>query len=175
MEQEQAVLERHSPNFGTLVVHLPDFYGPNADLSYANAFMREAVDGKTASWIGPRDAQREFIYVPDAADPLLRLSEADDAYGRCWNLGGQSASARAFIEQVFAALGRSPKYRSIPKLMLQAAGTFNPLMREVAEMYYLFESGFVLDDSALQQRLGGYAKTPIPQGIAETIAWMSKR
>jgi hypothetical protein len=45
-------------------------------------------------------------------------------------------------------------------------------MREVAEMYYLFDSNFVLDDSALQRRLNGYAKTPLAEGIAQTITWM---
>jgi len=174
LEQELAVLERHGADFSTLVVHLPDFYGPNADLSYANAFMREALAGKTASWIGPLRATREFIYVPDAGDPLLRLAENDAAYGRCWNLGGRSVEARAFVDAVFGAIGTPPKYRSIPKIVLKAAGLGMPFMREVSEMYYLFASGFVLDDGALQQLLGGYVKTPFAQGIAETVAWMRR-
>ncbi len=172
LEQERAVLDRNASGFATQVVHLPDFYGPNAELSYANAFMREALAGKTASFVGPLGVQREFLYVPDVADPLLRLAAADDAYGRCWNLGGRAIEARAFADEVFIALGARPKYRSIPKLVLRLAGAFAPFMREVAEMYYLFDSGFVLDDGALQKRLGGYAKTPFPQGIAETVAWM---
>jgi nucleoside-diphosphate-sugar epimerase len=171
-EQERIVLQRHGDALATMVVHLPDFYGPHADLSYANAFMREALAGKTASFIGPLGAEREFVYVPDVVDPLLRLAAIDDAYGRCWNLGGQNIQARAFAEAVFAALGTKPRYRSVPKLMLQILGVGMPLMREVAEMYYLFDSGFALDDSALRQRLGGYAKTPFPQGIAATVAWM---
>lgn len=170
LEQEQAVLERNTAEFKTMVVHLPDFYGPHADLSYANAFMHEALAGKTASWIGSPDVKREFVYVPDVADPLLRLASLDDIYGRCWNLGGQSIRARDFITQIFTTIGTKPKYRSIPKFMLQAVGLFQPFMREVAEMYYLFDSGFVLDDTALQKRLGGYIKTPFPQGIAQTIA-----
>jgi nucleoside-diphosphate-sugar epimerase len=172
LEQELAVLERNGNGFATMVVHLPDFYGPHADLSYANVFMREALSGKTASFIGPLRAQREFVCVPDVADPLLRLAALDDAYGRCWNLGGRSIEARAFADDVFAAIGRPAKYRSIPKPMLQILGLGMPMMREVAEMYYLFDSSFVLDDAALQQRLGGYAKTPIRQGIATTLAWM---
>jgi nucleoside-diphosphate-sugar epimerase len=172
LEQEQAVLGRHGAGFSTIVVHLPDFYGPHADLSYANAFMREAVDGKTASWIGSLDATREFIYVPDIANPLLRVAALDDAYGHCWNLGGQSVNAQAFVDSVFGLLHTAPKVRVIPKWMLQAIGLVNPLMREVAEMYYLFDSGFVLDDSALSCRLGGLTKTPFMEGIARTIAWM---
>jgi nucleoside-diphosphate-sugar epimerase len=172
LEQEQAVLERNASGLATMVVHLADFYGPNAELSYANAFMREALAGKTASFIGPLGALREFVFVPDVADPLLRLAALGDAYGRCWNLGGRSIEARAFINDVFAAVGSPPKYRSIPRFVLQTVGIVQPMMREVAEMYYLFDSGFVLDDSALQQRLGGFSKTPIEEGLAQTVAWM---
>jgi nucleoside-diphosphate-sugar epimerase len=172
LEQEQAVLERHGAELATMVVHLPDFYGPNAELSYANVFMREAQAGKTASFIGPLGVAREFIYVPDVADPLLRLSALGDAYGRRWNLGGLSIEARAFANAVFTAVGLPPKYRSIPKVLLQLIGFGQPLMREVAEMYYLFDSGFVLDDSALHQRLGGWSKTSFAHGLAATAEWM---
>lgn len=171
LEQEREVLKRHDGT-ETMIVHMPDFYGPNADLSYANAFMREALAGKTASWIGPPGVLREFAYVPDVVDPLLRLAATDDAYGRCWNLGGQTIEARAFVETVFAALGTRPKYRSIPKFALSLVGVAVPMMREIAEMYYLFDSGFTLDDSALRAKLGGYSKTPFAEGIAATLDWM---
>ena len=84
--------------------------------------MREALAGKTASFVGPLGAVREFIYVPDIADPLLRLAALGDAYGRCWNLGGQSIEARAFADAVFVAVGLPPKYRSIPRFALQLIG-----------------------------------------------------
>jgi nucleoside-diphosphate-sugar epimerase len=115
---------------------------------------------------------REFVYVPDVADPLLRLAAMNGVYGRCWNLGGQSVQARAFADGVFAAIGKPPKYRSIPKIVLQLAGIVQPFMREVAEMYYLFDSGFVLDDTALQRSLDRYEKTSISRGLSQTIDWM---
>lgn len=171
LEQEQAVLEG-AGTMRTIVVHLPDFYGPGAELSYANAFMREALAGKTASWIGPLAARREFVYVPDVPAPLLALASDDGAYGRCWNIGGTAIVARDFADAVFAAAGQPPKYRSIPKLALQVFGLFQPFMREVAEMYYLFDSDFVLDDSAVRARLGNVSKTPVRRGLEETVAWM---
>lgn len=172
LEQEQAVLDAHSDAMRTMVVHFPDFYGPHAELSYANVFMGEALAGKTASWIGSLDAQREFIYTGDIAAPLLAIAAQDDAYGRCWNAGGTTTRARDFAGAVFAQLGTPPRYRPVPKIVLQAVGLFNPFMREVAEMYYLFDSGFVLDDSALRAKIGAYPKTPITEGIAATIASM---
>lgn len=159
----------------TIVAHFPDFYGPWAESSYANAFMREALAGKTASWVGPLGARREFIYVPDVPAPLLALASDYGAYGRCWNFGGTETIARDFADAVFAAAGQTPKYRSIPKLALQAFGLFQPFMREVAEMYYLFDSDFVLDDSALRARIGDVRKTPLRQALEETATWMRAR
>lgn len=175
LEQEQAVLDADRPGgMRTAIVHLPDFYGPNADLAYADAFLREVLSGKTASWLGSPSATREFVYVPDVADPLLRLTEHPEAFGRCWNLGGTAVEAQAFIRAAFAAAGRPPKYRAVPKILLQAMGLFNPLMREVAEMYYLFDSSFVLDDSQLRALIGEWPKTPLEQGLSNTVAWMRR-
>jgi nucleoside-diphosphate-sugar epimerase len=174
LEQEQAVENAHGVDgLQTLILHLPDFYGPNADNSIANYFMREAIAGKSAPFIGSRDGEREFLYVPDAAEPFLRLVEDDGAYGRCWNLGGVAPIAAAdFARLVFEALGTKPRVQYVPKIGLQAFGLFNPTMRELAEMYYLSEGGFILDDSELIARTGGARKTPYAQGISETIAWM---
>lgn len=171
LEQERAVLDRHSDAFATMVVHMPDFYGPHADLSYANVFIGEALSGKTASWVGPLDATREFLFTGDIARPLLALAADSGAYGRCWNLGGQTIRARDFADGVFAAIGAKPKYRAVPKAMLQLFGIVMPMMREIAEMYYLFE-GFVLDDSALRAEIREYRKTPLADGIAQTVAFI---
>ncbi len=159
----------------TLILHLPDFYGPHAENSLANYFMREAVAGKPATFIGPLAAQREFIFVPDVAQPLLDLASLPGAYGRCWNLGAVSPIRAAdFVNQTFATFGRAPKVRAVPKAALQIFGLFNPFMRELAEMYYLYDSGFVLDDSQLRARLREVHKTSYDQGIRSTIEWMQR-
>jgi nucleoside-diphosphate-sugar epimerase len=51
-------------------------------------------------------------------------------------------------------------------------GIFNPMMREIAEMYYLYDSGMVLDGTKLHQRIGAFPATSLTDGIAATIAWM---
>jgi nucleoside-diphosphate-sugar epimerase len=173
LEQEQAVLQNNGKgSLHTVIVHLPDFYGPHADNSIANYFMRDAAAGKTATFIGPLDAQREFVYVPDVAAPLLAVASDGGAYGRCWNLAGVAPiRARDFTMLVFDALSARPKLRAVPKIALQLFGVVNPFMRELAEMYYLNE-GFILDDSALRARIGDIEKTPYAQGIRTTIDWM---
>jgi iron complex transport system substrate-binding protein len=74
LEQEQSVLDSHSSALRTAVVHMPDFYGPYADLGYADVFIREALAGKTASWLGSLDAWREFPRMPTDRSGLLKLA-----------------------------------------------------------------------------------------------------
>lgn len=176
LEQERLVLDAGNGNLRSLVLHLPDFYGPNAENSFANYFMTEAVAGKPATFIGPLDVKREFVFVPDVADPLLRLAALDDAYGRCWNLGGASTITGSELSKlVFAQLGMPERTRSVPKFALQAMGIFNPMMREVAEMYYLYASPLILDDTELRARVGTVAKTPYDDGVRQTVESMQAK
>ncbi|HTU80515.1 MAG TPA: hypothetical protein VMF61_00205 [Candidatus Acidoferrales bacterium] len=45
-------------------------------------------------------------------------------------------------------------------------------MRELVEMYYLFDHGLILDDAKLRTRLGHVRKTPFADGVRRTIDWM---
>jgi nucleoside-diphosphate-sugar epimerase len=170
LEQELAVLDAHGDRLRTLVLHLPDFYGPHAENSFANYFITEAIAGKRATFIGRLNAVREFLFVPDAAAPLLQLAALDDAYGRCWNLGARSPiTGREFSQLVYAVIGKPERTKAVPKIALALFGIVNPMMREIAEMYYLYDSGFILDDSALRSRLRTVIKTPYADGVRQTV------
>jgi nucleoside-diphosphate-sugar epimerase len=179
MEQEDIALAAdsgHRPGGGlrTLVFHLPDFYGPHARLSFAHVLFEAALSGKTSNWIGPLDLPHEFIYAPDAAAPILDLAACSDVWGQRWNLGGAGViSGRRFLEAIYAAAGApKPKYRTAGSLVLGAMALFSPFMREVKEMYYLWDKPLILDDSKLRQRLGGVYKTSYEDGIRRTVEWM---
>jgi nucleoside-diphosphate-sugar epimerase len=172
LEQEQLVEAAHGTDgMSTTIAHLPDFYGPDAENSFVNVFLRDAVAGKTATFVGVPNAAREFLYVPDVAAPLIALAEHDNAYGERWNIPGTPTTAAAVVKIASEALP-GLKMRYAPKLLLQAMGIFNPMMREIAEMYYLYDSGMVLDGTKLHQRVGAFPATPLTDGIAATIAWM---
>lgn len=172
LKQEQLVEAAHGDGgMSTAIAHLPDFYGPAAENSFFNVFLRDAVAGKTATLVGVPDALREFIYVPDAAAPLLALAEREDAYGQRWNIPGSVSTARKMVKISSDALGNL-KFRYGPKIVLQAMGLFSPMMREIAEMYYLEDSGMVLNGRKLHDRVGPFPPTPLDEGITATIAWI---
>ena len=170
-EQEDLVMAADGKNgMHTAILRAPDFYGPTADLSFTRAIFDAALRGGTANVIGPIDTPHEFIYVPDLAAGLLALSEKDEAYGHAWNIGGpELITTRHFAELVFAAAQRRPRLRAANKTMLRLLGIFNPLLREVVEMHYLWTTPVALDDTRLRQLLPNLRKTSYKEGIEATL------
>jgi len=161
--------------FKTMIVRLPDFYGPYADTSLANPVFRAALAGKTANWIGPVSTLHEFLFVPDAGPVIVELASRDDCYGEAWNFAGADAiTTLAFIQKIYQAAGRQPKFRTAGRTMLRVLGWFNPLMRELPEMLYLQETPVLLDDEKLRSKLGGAHKTTYDDGIRQTLEWMRR-
>jgi nucleoside-diphosphate-sugar epimerase len=175
-EQEDAVLEAHRQGrVQGMVVRLPDFYGPYADLSLANPIFRAAIEGKTANWLGPVNAPHEFVFVPDTAPAIADLADCAACYGEAWNVAGSGEiNAMDFITRVYRAAGRSPKYRSVGRGVLKVMGWFNPLYRELPEMLYLAETPILLDDAKLRSKFPAVHKTSYDDGIRQTLEWMRR-
>ncbi len=174
-EQEDLLLEAGGRGLlDTLIVRLPDFYGPYSK-GFAGLVFEAAVAGKTANWIGPIAPLHEFVFVPDAGPVIAELASRDDCYNDVWHFGGPGEiSALAFIQKIYQAAGREPKFRSAGRTVLKMMGWFNPLMRELPEMLYLQETPVILDDFKLMRKLGDVHKTSYDDGIRATLDWMRR-
>ena len=172
-EQEDLLMAAHAAGGPRgMIVRLPDFYGPHADLGLANPIFRAALAGKTANWVGPDNTPHEFVYVPDTGAVIVDLASRVECYGEAWNFGGAGTiNTMDFITRIYRAVGRAPKYRAAGAGLLKMLGLFNPAIREVVEMLYLQETPVILDDRKLLAKLPVH-KTPYDDGIRQTLEWM---
>jgi nucleoside-diphosphate-sugar epimerase len=176
-EQEDIALAAHANGrIRTLILRLPDFYGPHAELGHADLIFRGAMKGTAAIWVGPADLPREFVFVPDVGPVLIDLVTRADGFGEAWNYGGPGTiTGREFVAAVYNCFGRKPKFRRIGSSMLRVGGMFNSLLRELVEMYYLATTPVILDDSKVLRHLGNVRKTPYPEGMRRTAEWYRQR
>jgi nucleoside-diphosphate-sugar epimerase len=167
LAQENLVLAAHGRNgLSTLVLRLPDFYGPGVERSLLNGVFEGAANGKRAQVLGPVDAPHEFVYLPDVGPVVEKLTRTSAAYGRWWHLAGSGTiTQREVAREAYALAGREPRLMVAGKTMLRVLGLFDPLMRELVEMNYLMTEPVVLDDSALTKLIGPIVKTPYREGI----------
>lgn len=172
LEQENRALEAHGRNgLSTLVLRLPDFYGPRIERSLLNGVFEGAARGARAQMIGPIDVPHEFIFVPDVGPVVETLTRTPGAYGRWLHLAGAGTiTQREVARQAYALAGREPKLMVAGKPMLRLLGLFNPIVRELVEMNYLMTDPVMLDDSALHTLIGPIQKTPYEDGIRRSFA-----
>lgn len=173
-KQEDLVLAAHDEDgMKTIILCPPDFYGGDSELSLIYRVFDAAIKGKTADVIGPVDIPHEFIYVPDLADTLYKLSQKEAAYGKRWNLAGVGLiTIREFADKIFAETGKKPKLRVAGKFLLRLIGLFNPIMKEFVEMQYLMTEPLYIDDSRLRALLPDLHKTSYDDGIKKTLEMM---
>jgi len=172
LAQENLVLEVHGRHgLSTLVLRLPDFYGPRIERSFLNGVFEGAARGTRAQMVGPIDVPHEFVFVPDVGPVVETLTRTPEAYGRWWHLAGAGTiTQREVAAKAYALAGREPRLMVVGKPMLRVLGLFNPILREMVEMNYLMSEPLVLDDSALQALIGPIKKTSYDEGIRLAFA-----
>jgi nucleoside-diphosphate-sugar epimerase len=172
LAQEDLVLDAHGHNgLETLVLRLPDFYGPGVERSFLHGVFEGAAGGTRAQMIGPIDVPHEFVFVPDLGPVVETLTRTPQAFGRVLHLAGAGTiTQREVAKRAYALCNRTPKLTVAGKPMLRALGLFNPVLRELVEMHYLLTDPVVLDDTALQTLIGPIRKTSYEEGIIQSLA-----
>jgi nucleoside-diphosphate-sugar epimerase len=168
---EQETLFRDS---GAAVCLLPDFYGPEADVTFLNPALQAICRGKKANWIGDLDKPRQFIFVPDAAFPAVELAGRSEAYGESWNVApSEPMNPRDLLGLAALQCHTQVKVRNAGKLMLAVLGLFSSQMRAIRELYPLYANAPILDQSKLVNLIGRYPATSFPDGIRQALRWLS--
>jgi nucleoside-diphosphate-sugar epimerase len=117
--------------------------------------------GRAARVIGRPDVPHTWTDVADMARTLVAVADRPETWGRVWHApSNEPRTQREAITDVLAAAGRGPvPVRGIPAPVLRTMGLVSPLLREVAEMSYMFTRPYVMD-SAHTRSVLGLAPTP---------------
>lgn len=114
-----------------------------------------AIRGKTAWVIGKANVPHTWTDVLDVARTLVAVADRPDTWGRVWHVPSNEArTQRQALTDVLAAGGYEPvAVRGIPMPVLRGLALVNPLLREIAELSYMWTRPYTLDSSLTQQTL----------------------
>jgi nucleoside-diphosphate-sugar epimerase len=149
-----------------------DYYGPGVRQSAAGERLFPAVlSGGKAMWAGSLDQPHSLTFIDDFARVLITLGEREEALGQVWHAPpAEALTGRQFIELAFAEAGKPPKVGTVSPLMIRLVGFVNPMVRELGELVYEFESPFILDGSKYLRTFGG-GPPPHREAIRATLDW----
>ncbi len=144
-----------------ICLRLTNIYGPRSQMKHdhygvVNWFVRLALDGKTIPVYGDGRLKRDFLYIDDCIDAMLRVAATPACYGEIINVGRPTPSD-------FATLART-----IVRVAKKGRVAFTPFSKERAAQ----EPGDFASDTTKITRLTGWKpKTSLQAGLAKTIAY----
>jgi nucleoside-diphosphate-sugar epimerase len=141
------------------VLRISNPYGPfqsgeGRAYGIANSFIQAAVSGRPITLFGDGSQRRDYLYIDDLVDALLRAAYVPKSRGRVYNIGdGQGTSLLELAEMAVLEAGRGEIAR-VPW----------------PEEYRAIETGDYLSDISLaRHELGWNPVTAIREGIARTV------
>ena len=142
------------------IARLTNPYGPGqpsdrTSYGVVNRMIHQALADEPLVVYGDGRQRRDYIYVDDAVDALLRMAEAQESAGRIYNVG--SGAGTALVDMARA--------------IVSAAGSGRIEMVEWPAIAAQIETGdFVADIGRIGRELGWAPAVTLPEGLERTLA-----
>lgn len=140
-----------------VVLRPASVYGPyqrtDAEGGVVSIFLQRALRGETLQVFGDGTQTRDFLYVADCVDFILRAAESSAADGHILNAGTGSDIS---IAELAALIGEQVRYVPHPHPQSET-------------------SQVVVDSSRARQLLGWMPQTRLSDGLQHTERWLRAR
>jgi len=149
-----------SENLPVTIIRLSNSYGPVQ--SRASIIPTIIAQGlvEPKLFLGNMRVIRDFVYVEDVVDGLLKAAETPKSSGEAINLGsGQGIAIGDLAEKIVALIGRDVK-------IIFDATRIRPQSYDIEQL--------VADITKAQKLLGWQPKTSLDNGLKQTIEWFSE-
>ncbi len=157
----EKMLQVYHDSFGIRAVNLrlTNIYGPRAQMrspnfGVANWFVRLAIDDDTIKIFGDGLIKRDFLYVDDCVDAMIRCAANPAAHGGVFNVGaGSHTTFRRFAEDLIriAGAGRWEFAPFTPERAAQEPGDFYS------------------DIIRIREAVGWEPRTSLEEGVRRTV------
>ena len=157
--------------FQAIILRAGDFYGPGNRGDWFDAGMLPDVGKGKLYHMGELQMRHSWTYLPDLARAFAALAEKRSALGRYESLhfAGHWVSHGQMMGAIEAALPRKVAVSPLQWWTMRAVGLFNPVMRDLYRMRYLWLNEMELVDPRLDALLGEGFGTPFEEAVGATV------
>jgi UDP-glucose 4-epimerase len=163
----EKMVKIYNDNYGirSVLLRLTNIYGPRAQMKtnhygVVNWFIRQAIDGDAISVFGDGKLKRDFLYIDDAVDAMIRCATTSSCYGEIINIGHDKPDTFLHLVRIIVrTAGKKASYR------------FTPFS---AERKAQEPGDFASDISKIKRLTGWKPKIKLEKGIQKTVAYYRK-
>lgn len=155
----------------TIVVRAGDFFGAEAKNSWMHALVAKDMRKGIMTSPGHFDTVHAWACLPDLADVIVRLAEAEARLAdyEVFHLESHNITMRQLAKAGEAVAGGKVRLRRMPRLVFHLIGLFSPFMRETIEMLYLWDVPHALKDGRLEKIIGPLPRTPLAEALRHSL------
>lgn len=155
-----------------LILRAGDFYGPESSMDWFDQAIFSGIGKGKVSLPGRPGVGHSWAYLPDlgrAFEALAAMRSSFSAFDR-FHFAGHYVTPEEVQAAIAAAAPQPLRFGYFPLVALRAMGLFNPLLREVGKMRYLWTHPMQLEDKRLDDLLGAGFATPFGKAMAAASA-----
>lgn len=170
----EALFRRKAEESGvqTIVLRAGDFYGGTKPQGWLDLIILARLRKNIFTWGGSMDIPHAFAYLPDLGRAFVALAEKRGELGvfERFHFAGHTLSGAQMRSAAESAVGGRLTAKTVPWIALRGAGLFNPMMREVVRMSYLWRTPHSLDGGKLERTVGQLPATDPVDAIRQAIS-----
>lgn len=145
----------------TVSVRIANPYGPRQQMKHGkygivNWFVRLALEGQPLTVYGEGSQRRDYIFVEDLAEALLKVALTPEVEGQVYNLG--SGVGTPFMDMVRLVADLVP-------------GTAIKQVEWPKDRYFVETGDYISNISKITTATGWTPRTSMREGIARTVAY----
>jgi UDP-glucose 4-epimerase len=145
----------------SVALRLTNVYGPRAQMMHSqycvvNWFVRQVLDGHPVRVFGDGRILRDFLYIDDCVEALLRIALSEAAYGEVFNVGVDRPTSFRELAEVLTGLCPGSRWEYAP---------FTP-ERKAQE-----PGDFYSDITKIRAAVGWEPTTSLEEGLRRTLAY----
>lgn len=145
----------------TVVLRLTNTYGPrmrvrDARQTFLGIWVRKVVEGLPFQVYGDGLQLRDYNYIDDLVDALLRCAESDQADGHIFNLGAAPPVSLKETAEILVRVSDRASYELVPF----------PADRKVIDI-----GDYYADYGKIESTLGWRPKIPLTEGLGRTVEY----
>ncbi len=169
---QQLLDETNAGRLTALIARAADFYGPGISTSVLNETVyKNLLKNKAAFWMGDKSKIHSYTYTPDAARATALLGNTPEAYNQVWHLptSKEKWTGQQWVHAFATEMNKKEKIFGVSKGLTKIMGIFNPLMKEMVEMFYQNNQDYYFDSSKFMARFPDFKTTAYQDGVKEIV------
>ena len=167
----QLMSEVRKGNITATIARSADFYGPGTGKTSIPDILvfQRLLKNQPAQWLVNAHAGHSFTYTPDAAKALVLLATDDNSWNQVWHMptAAPVITGAEFIRQAAIAMGKSERYKIMPRWMIRLGGIFDTTTAELYEMLYQYAFDYHFDSTKFEKAYN-FRPTSYEEGIKAT-------